>query len=93
MSSADTRNAREILLAVAEWLAWQDENLSFGLRSPEHGIKLWRYWQARPAELPEMADEQCEGVNVAAHRRKALGYDPLSESAQRAALDAMESTS
>jgi hypothetical protein len=70
-------NAREELAAAADWLGWQDEDLSEGLRKAEDGLKLWRYWQARPAELPEMADEDCDGVNVAKHRRAALGYDPL----------------
>ena len=33
-------NAREILVAAADWLGWQDEDLSFGLKSAEDGIKL-----------------------------------------------------
>lgn len=84
----DQRNAREQLAAAAEWLGWQDENLSMGLKSAADGLKLWAYWQAHP-ELPEMADEDCDDVNVAAVRRKALGYDPLSPDRQRAALKAI----
>lgn len=72
-------NAREQLAACADWLGWQDEDLSCGLRKPEDGLKLYRYWLARGDELPEMADEEVEGVNVAKHRRAALGYDPLRE--------------
>jgi hypothetical protein len=82
-------NAREQLLAAAEWLGWQDEDMSMGLKTAADGLKLWAYWQARPDTLPEMADEDAEGVNVAAARRKALGYDPLSPTRQRAALKAM----
>lgn len=78
----DDRNAREQLEAAAKWLGWQEESLSFGLRSPEDGIKLWRYWQSMPDTLPEMADEEVveDGVESAEkHRILALGYDPLAE--------------
>lgn len=75
--ATDDRNAREQLAAAAEWLGWQDENLSFGLKSAEDGLKLWAYWQAHP-DLPEMADEEIDHRGtVAKERRKALGYDPL----------------
>lgn len=73
---ANHGNAREILAACEHWLSWQDEDLSAGLRKPEDALKLYRYWLSH-AELPEMADEEVEGVNVAKHRRRALGYDPL----------------
>lgn len=63
-------NAREILAAAADWLGWQEEDMSFGLKSAEDGIKLYAYAQAHP-ELPEMADEW-----NAADMVKALGYDP-----------------
>jgi hypothetical protein len=69
-------NAREQLAACEDWLGWQDEDLSEGLRRAEDALKLYRYWLAHP-ELPEMADEEVDGVNVAKHRRAALGYDPL----------------
>ena len=73
----DERNAREQLEAAADWLGWQDENLSFGLKSAEDGLKLWKHWQANP-DLPEMADEEIDHRGtVAKQRRKALGYDPL----------------
>lgn len=49
-------NAREILAAAADWLGWQDEDMSFGLKSAEDGLKLYAYAQAHP-ELPEMADD------------------------------------
>lgn len=72
-------NAREILVAAADWFGWQDEDLSFGLKSAEDGIKLYAYSQAH-SELPEMADEW-----KPKDRRKALGYEPLNRSAQRSA--------
>lgn len=64
-------NAREILVAAADWLGWQEENMSFGLKSAEDAIKLYAYAQAHP-ELPEMADEW-----EPKDRRKALGYEPM----------------
>ena len=72
-------NPREKLAAVAHWLGWQNEDLSFGLRSPEDAIKLYDYWDVRGDSLPEMADEYVddEGRFVAIFRKDALGYDPL----------------
>ena len=81
-------NAREELEACANWLDFQNEDMSFGLRKPEDGLKLWRYWQSKPSELPEMADEETDDFSddfVARHRKKALGYDPLGVKAQAAA--------
>lgn len=79
-------NAREKLLAVAEWLGWQDENLSAGLRCAEDGIKLHAYWQERADTLPEMADESHDddGNEVAPHRVAAIGYDPMTEPLHKA---------
>lgn len=74
--TTDERNSREQLAAAAEWLGWQDEYLSSGLKSADDALKLWRFWQARPYG-PEMADEECDGFDVAALRVEALGYDPL----------------
>lgn len=37
-------NAREKLAAVADWLGWQDETLSAGLRTAEDALKLYDYW-------------------------------------------------
>lgn len=65
-------NAREQLVACADWLGWQDESLSFGLKSTADGLKLWSHWYANRATLPEFADSW-----TAQQRRKALGYDPL----------------
>lgn len=77
MNGWDDKNAREQLAAAADWLGWQDENLSFGLKSAEDGLKLWKHWQAN-SELPEMADEECDECgSVTEERRKAVGYDPL----------------
>ena len=64
-------NAREILVAAADWLGWQDEDMSFGLKSAEDAIKLYAYAQAHP-DLPEMADKW-----EPKDRRKALGYEPM----------------
>lgn len=64
-------NAREQLAAVADWLGWQHENLSFGLRSSMDALRLYDYAQAHP-DLPEMADEWKSRSRIAA-----LGYDPL----------------
>lgn len=64
-------NAREQLAAVADWLGWQHENLSFGLRSSMDALRLYDYAQAHP-DLAEMADEWKPRSRIAA-----LGYDPL----------------
>lgn len=64
-------NAREQLTAVADWLGWQDESLSFGLRSSMDALRLYDYAQSHP-DLPEMADEWRPRSRIAA-----LGYDPL----------------
>jgi hypothetical protein len=85
----ETRNAREQLAAAADWLGWQDENMSMGLKSPADGLKLWQHWQKHQERLPEMADEDCDGADVRAERIKAIGYDPLSPARQRAALKAL----
>ena len=65
-------NSREKLLAVAEWLGWNDEDLSCGIKSAKDAIKLYNYAQAHP-DLPEMADSW-----TASELRKAIGYNPLS---------------
>ena len=65
-------NAREELAAVADWLGWQDETMSDGLKSMEDAIKLWRYAQKHDATLCEMADEW-----PIADLRKAIGYNPF----------------
>lgn len=78
-------NTREKLIAIADWLGWQDENLSFGLRSVADAERLYDHWQAHAAELPEMTDEawfspsgeEVDRIDIAARRRVVLGYDPL----------------
>ena len=72
-------NAREELKAVADWLGYQHEDLSYGLKSAEDGIKLCRYWRAHP-ELPEFCDaaeSEDEGRLVRRHLKLALGYNPF----------------
>jgi hypothetical protein len=64
-------NAREILAIVADWLGWQDETLSDGLKSPYDAVKLWEYAQAHP-DLHEMADEWPRRI-----LRDAIGYNPF----------------
>lgn len=74
-------NAREELLAAADWLAFQHEDLSFGIKSAEDAIKIWRYWRKheQAEELPEFCDEcdsDADRKRLLAHTKKALGYDP-----------------
>ncbi len=64
-------NARMDLEAAANWLGAQEEDMSFGLKSAEDGLKLWRYAVAH-TELPEFADEW-----EAKDRKSALGYCPF----------------
>ena len=71
-----TMNAREKLLAAADWLGWQHEDLSFGLKTGKDALKLYDYAQAHP-DLDEMSDNWS-----AAQLRKAIGYDPLSPNAK-----------
>lgn len=70
---SNTYNARVQLADVAEWLGWQDESFSFGLRSSLDALRLYDYAQAHP-ELPEMAEEwETEDLEAA------IGYDPMGE--------------
>lgn len=80
MSARD--NVREYLEAVVDWLGWHTEDLSYGLRKPEHAVKLYKYWQLNQEkfELPEFCDEpedDAEYSLLKRHRKIALGYDPL----------------
>jgi hypothetical protein len=68
-----TMNARERLAAAAEWLGYNHEQLSFGLRNAFDALRLYDYAQAHP-NLPEMADDWEESDLIAA-----LGYSPLTE--------------
>jgi hypothetical protein len=73
-----TRNTRELLAAVAEWLGDQHEDLSFGLKSAFDGLRLYEFWTSR-ADLPEYCAEATDddGRDLAALRIEALGYDPV----------------
>lgn len=64
-------NTRETLALIADWLGWQEETLSFGLRNAFDALRLYDYAQAHP-DLGEMADEwePCDRI-------AALGYDPM----------------
>ena len=76
-------NAREELEAAANWLGFHHEDLNFGLRNAEDGLKLWRYWMARP-ELPEFcdgADTHEKESEPLRHVKKSIGYDPWSRQA------------
>jgi len=66
-------NAREELEAAALWLGFHHEDLSFGLRNAEDGLKLWRYWQANPG-FPEFCDEGPEENERLV--TECLGYNP-----------------
>lgn len=65
-------NARETLAHAAEWLGWQEESMSYGLRNAFDALRLYDYAQAHP-ELPEMADDWEESDFIAA-----IGYNPFS---------------
>ena len=66
-------NAREQLEAAAEWLGWAAESLSFGLKSADDGIKMWRHMvHDGGVNLPEFADHWPKHVLISV-----LGYDPL----------------
>jgi hypothetical protein len=64
-------NIREFLSSAAEWLSWQEEDITYGLKTPEDAIKLYRY-ALENEDLPEMADTWAYK-----DRRRAIGYDPL----------------
>lgn len=74
-------NAREQLQAVAEWLGWQNESLSFGLRNSMDALRLYDYAQAH-LQLPEMAEDWAPKSLVAA-----LGYNPFQEKEAQAGRD------
>lgn len=68
---------------VQQWLEWQSTDLANGLESIEDAGKLYLYWKTTKG-LPEFADtdewvDEDTGlkINLAHHRVKALGYDPL----------------
>ena len=74
-------NAREQLEAAANWLGFQHEDLSFALRSPEDGLRLWQYGQ-KHTELAEFCDED-EGNDSEwkpKHFIEAIGYNPWRKS-------------
>lgn len=68
---ANKLNAREQLEAASMWLGYHNEDINFGLKSPEDALKLWRYANAHP-EMDEMADTW-----TPKQRKAAIGYDPL----------------
>lgn len=81
-------NAREQLKSAANWLGWHNENLSFGLKSPDDGLKLWREWQADPT-LPEFCDYDPSETTAQSKARigrvrRILGYDPWKRARQMA---------
>ena len=71
-------NAREMLVVVEDWLGYQHEDLSFGLRNAFDALRLYDYWQAHEDTLEEMADQWEPEARVAA-----LGYDPLEGSSHQ----------
>ena len=69
--SKELFNARQQLAAIAEWLGYQHEELSFGLRSSYDAMRLYDYAQQH-GDFPELADDWSAEQRIAA-----LGYDPL----------------
>lgn len=63
-------NVRERMVLVADWLGWQDEELSVGLKSMADAEKM--YLAAIGGDLSEMADEwePKQRINL-------IGYDPM----------------
>jgi hypothetical protein len=73
------QNMRDKTEAIANWLGDHHEDIAYGLRSVADAEKLYDYWQARSALLPEFCDEASDDpeVDVRQHRIAAIGYDPL----------------
>lgn len=76
-------NAREQLLAAADWYGIQNEDLSFGLKSADDALKLWRFWCSSDASKQGLA-EFCDAPESAEEWRntlvlfdKVLGYNPF----------------
>jgi hypothetical protein len=87
MSKTTDLNAREQLLAAASWLGYQHEDLSFGLRSPGDGLKLWKAWTSDQT-LPEFCDEAEspeDGRRLRARVVQILRYDPWKRAAMEPA--------
>lgn len=76
---SEDNNVRENMELISNWLGWQSEDLSDGLKSIADAEKLYNYWFFERDDLPEMADDcyDDEGRLLAMFRVKALGYDPL----------------
>ena len=77
---AQPENTREKMTFIVEWLGWQNESMSYGLKSVRDAEMLYDYWQAHD-DLPEMADgyDDDNGNLLAPRRIKAIGYDPLEQ--------------
>lgn len=56
---------------VIEWLSFQTDDLSFGLRTAQDAVKLYNHGSDNP-DLPEFADRWNKQDRI-----DALGYDPL----------------
>ncbi len=68
-------NAREKAATISDWLGWQHEDLSYGLKSVADAEKLYDHMQAHQTGngwLPECADEWYEDDLLLA-----LGYNPI----------------
>lgn len=73
MSINQRFNAREQLVAAAEWFSYTNEDLSFGLKSGDDALKLWKHMINDAGEsLDEFADSWPKSVLISV-----LGYDPL----------------
>lgn len=71
-------DVQEQLDACSGWLQSMHADLSFGLKSPEDALKLWRYALAHP-ELAEFCDEQTgePGDWQESNFIEAIGYNPF----------------
>jgi hypothetical protein len=66
-------NVREKMVLVADWLGWQDEYLSTGLKSFRDAEKLYdAAMKSEDEEMGEMAD-----LWAPAMFRKVIGYNPF----------------
>lgn len=76
-------HAADYLGRVINWLNYHNEDLNFGLRSPEDACKLFDEWIKGCAikSYPEFCDDEYDedGQALAPIRTEILGYDPLAD--------------
>lgn len=82
-----TVNVRQRMVLVADWLGWQDENLSFGLRTLQDAERLYLMANYAGPPYTEMADEWPEGLI-----KRVIGYDPFAEACRKSELLLLKSS-